>query len=260
MSLAKKGRWSGPITLDDTWAIGDLTDNTGTAAFELYAGTYYWGSSTDLAAYIKSRMDATSGGRTYTVSVSDGEGGTGKLSMSVDNGTFTLGFADAEGSMFSDLIGISTIDSVSSITGGSHVRALWLPDCVPDTPYHLQSNGEQRVNNNVSIAENGAYYAYTGATSTHNEYTYQAVEQNKAIDAAETVFNQSWETFWEDCIAGGQTWCAKPAQDIRWHEDAAVDGTYKQYNITNVRTAEMTRTTPQWDGLWRIRIATVLDV
>ena len=94
---------------------------------------------------------------------------------------------------------------------------------------------------------------------TTNEYTYQAVSKNKTITAGETVVNESYETFWDDCIAGQASW-ADAGKALRWYADAGTDGTYKTVCITNTKSPEYARTIPEWDGQWRIRIPTIKNV
>jgi len=229
-------------------------------------GTYYWssvGDDVDFADHIKARLEAASvtagNSNTYTVSVDAGEDGTGKVTIAVDSGTYTLTWGNAEGQIVRDLCGFDDdITAQSTATSALQAKALWLPGCPVETPYHLDSSGQPQLLGAVTLSEDGTYNSMVGASHTRNEYVYQALTQAKTIAAAEDTGNESYEQFWLDSMAAGQNWAA-PGTRMRWYKDADTDATYITYNQLNILTPGYERVNPSWDGLWRLQMNVALD-
>lgn len=260
------GKWESLITIPSggaTIGIGESGGGSGNVTFA--AGeTYYWSSpgnnSLSLIAEIQAQLDASPGtlARTYTVSMTSGEDGTGLVSIAPDSGTLIVTFS----STIELLFGVVTNPAllVNPWTSERHVEGLWLPDCPPETEYGLDSDGLPIIAGVASVGENGTYGAMMGAKHTLNEYTYQAVKKSRAIAASESSVNESFESFWLDSVAAEALyWPATPGR-VRWYRDADDNDTYKTFNVTNVNSPQMQRMSPGYDGLWTVRIPVVLDV
>lgn len=242
-----------------------VTDDGGAHNITIDAGTYYWSSVgnnvEDFAAQLAEDINqAATGSGTFTVSISAAEGGTGKVTIAISSGTFSLAWGTGDGLTVRNLCGFAAnISAGASSTGANHALGLWLPDCPVDTPYGLTSDGLLTYDAIATYAPDGTYKAVSYSSVTNNEYTYQAVSKNKTITAGETSTNESYETFWDDCIAGQASW-AEGGKALRWYADASTDGTYKTVCVTNITSPEYYRTVPEWDGQWRIRIPVIKNV
>lgn len=241
------------------WSM-DFTDSGGTSTVTVPAGTYYWSSagseSNDLPAELAAQLnaDATLAG-TYTVTISAGSFGTGKVTIasSVD---FT---AEWNVSALRLLFGFDgDLDTVStdSFVSDNHVEGLWLPQAPVETPYGLGSSGRPRSAAHVSVSPGGHMTAYHGPKHTRNEYRYAAVVATKVIQAQETTAGESYESFWLDGIRGEATW-ATSGRSLRFYASADTDATYLTHHVINQTEPEIDRVDPAWDGLWSVVLRTV---
>lgn len=228
------------------------------------AKTYYHSSagndSVSFAARLKALLDAASpNARTYTVTISAGELGTGFMTISVSAGTFSLTSVNADLRALMGFAGDLT-PTAASFVGTLHAEAIWLPDCPTNTPYHLGSAGMPQAQAAVSVAPDGTYNNFTGAKHVRNEISYEAVAQRKAITAAETTTGASYQSFWLDAIYGEEPWAAIPGGQLRWYKDVSDNATFKTFNVLQVTSPDMTRMDASWDGLWRVRLEVVEHV
>lgn len=268
--MATRSKWEAKIVVPSTdWSdTGNfqLAESAGGVATDITitSGNYWWssgdGAGNDFAAHLKAMLDATSvtigNSLAYTVTVDATATGTGKLTIAVSSGNYTITWGSADGQTVRDLCGFTgNITAQTTSTGNSQVQALWLPDSPAETPYHVSSLGKAIASGVVSISEDGTYYAFQGARYRMNEYVYRFITQEKAITVAESPANAAYETFWNDAIGGDGAW-ARIGQQLRFHEDADKDGTYVEYNMRDVREPSYQRSpqTSHWDGLWDVTI------
>lgn len=255
------GKWEALATIPTgDWEFA-LTDNSGgpyTITLTA-ANTYYHSSagndSVDLPAKLKELMDAASG-QTYTVSVSAGVSGTGKYTISVDSGTFTISWTDTA---LRNLLGIDAGDDVSAVatvTGSSQAEGLWLPQCPVETPYGLASQGIPISAADVMLSPDGTMYAFHGPLRRENEYVYRAVDVARVIASQEGTVNESFEQFWLDAIRGDASW-ATAGRSFKFYEDAGDDATFLTYHILTEDRPTVARLDPTFDGLWTVTIKTV---
>lgn len=258
------GKWEARIVIPTGGWVASVTDAGGTdaTAISLAAGATYYHSSAgsganDLAAEIQSDLNASvtlSG--TYTVTVSAGEGGTGKYTIA-STGNFSVAWTSTG---LRDCLGFSTAPggAASSYTSEGQAEGLWLPDCPAETPYGLASSGKPRSAALVTLSEDGTYFATHGDVVRFNSYAYRAVSRARTIAASETVANESYEQFWLDAIRGEAAW-ANAGRKLRWYADADTDATYKTYNATDVVEPMVERHSPDYDGLWSVRLEVAED-
>ena len=253
--MSLKSKWESRITVPSaTWTM-DLTDSGGNdPAVAIAAAEYYHSSAgsaaNDLPATIEAALNTAIGPTgTYTVTVSAGDGGTGKYTISCTD-SFTLNWNDTE---LRDLLGFTgnLTPSATSFTGSDQAMGLWLPDSPVQTPYHLSSSGMVHSASLVTLSEDGTYYAFHGSKHVKNQYEYLAITQEKMIEAAETTTNASYEKFWKDCIRGEQSWSAG-GREVRFYKDVDDDATFKTYNWLTVDRPGYTRMRDDWDGLWNV--------
>jgi len=263
--MSLMSRWEARIVVPTGGWDMDLTESGGggTNTITLPAGNYYWNSTdTDptllltLGNICDDQSIANGNSYTYTFSVSDGEAGTGKLTVSAAfGGTFTLT------NVQSDLLALLGFDAdlsptASSFTSDNHVQGLWLPDCPVETPYGLASSGMPVSAAVMTMSEDGTYFASHGAKITRNEYTYAAVSLARTIAASESVASESYEQFWLDCIRGEKTW-ANAGRRLRYYKDVTDDATYKTYNVAAVQSPAMSRASGDYEGFWTVGLSVV---
>lgn len=261
MSLWSK--WEGRAVIPSgNWTCA-LTDGTGGPyTITLTAANTYYHSSpgndtVDLPAKLKALFEAAGGGvRTYTVTCSAGESGTGKYTIAVDSGTFSITWTSTD---LRDLLGFTgNISAQTTSTGSNHAQGLWLPECPVETPYGLASSGMPMSTAVVSLSEDGTYSVTHGAKHTRNEYVYGLVALSKVVAASESTTNESYETFWLDTIRGEEPW-ANAGRQVRYYADTDVDGTYITFNVLNVARPDIARASPDWDGFWTVRLEVAVN-
>jgi hypothetical protein len=240
----------------------DLTESAGggTNTITLLADTYYWSSvdgvgstlTTTLASLCDDQSVTNGNSNGYTFALSAGELGTGKLTVSVDSGTFTLTSIQADLLALMGFTGDMT-PTAASFVGTNHVESLWLPDCPVETPYGLASSGLVSSEAMVTLAPDGTYFASHGSKMTTNEYIYQAVSVAKTVAASEGTTGESYETWWLDTVRGEEPW-ATAGRQVRFYKDTDVDATYLTFNVTGVSRPEISRRESSYDGYWRVRL------
>jgi hypothetical protein len=257
------GKWEARVVIPSGgWTI-TVTDSGGTATdvVSLAAAETYYHSSTgteanDLPAEIQAQLNASGTlNGTYAVTVSAGEGGTGKYTLSATE-TFTVSWPAASLDLRNLLGWTSGLAGQSTYTAPNAAEGLWLPDCPVETPYGLDSAGKPRSAALVTLSEDGTYFATHGDYVRNNSYYYRAVSKARAIQASEATTNESYESFWFDAVTGEEPW-ANAGRQLRWYKDADTDATYQTYNAVRVAEPMLERTAADYDGLWQVTIEVV---
>ena len=251
-------KWEARITVPTGGCDISVTDSGGTSTVTIPAGTYYWSSagdgSNDLPAELQSQLnaDATLAG-TFTVTISAGSSGTGKLTIA-STAAFSATWPD---SALRLLLGFdSSLSSATSHTSDNHVQGLWLPQAPVETPYGLSSAGKPRSAVSVSVSPGGHMTAYHGPKHKRNEYVYPVVQVAKVIQAQESTEGESYESWWLDGVRGEASW-ATSGRSARFYASADVDGTYLTYHIINQTEPEVDRVNQNWDGQWSVILRVV---
>jgi len=261
MSLHSK--WEHLLTIPTgDWTMS-LTESGGGGAQTITltaANTYYWSSAgndtVDLAARLKALLDAASvaagNSNTYTVTIAAGELGTGKLTIAVSAGTFTLTSINDDAQALMGFTAELT-PTAASFTSDKQVESLWLPDTTVETPQGLASSGKVVSTSLVTVSEDGTVSNVHGSKHVRNEYVYAFVPVAKAIQASESVTNTSFESWWLHGIRGQEPW-AKAGQQVRYYKDADADGTSLTFNAIPQQSPQSERTQADYDGFWTIRL------
>lgn len=233
-----------------------LTDNSGgpytitLAAAETYYHSSLGNQANDLAAELKTLMDAASG-RTYTVTVDATVGGTGKYTISVDTGNYSITWTDTA---LRNLLGFtSDVSSQSTATGANQAKGLWLPAAPIWKEYGIESEGKPRSSANIQVGSDGTYYAFHGARTTRDRLRWPVVQVPRVIAAEEDTVNESWEQFFLDCIRGEAAW-AVSGKSLRWYKDADTDATYQTYHAVSANEPLVARVNEDYDGLWSVEL------
>jgi len=233
----------------------DLDEPAGaTGTVTVPAGTYTW--ATFLTAW-ETALDAV-GDWTYTASISDGEGGTGKLTLSASGGTFTLELADADPFTLIGHTG-DMAPAATSFTGAAHVRGMWLPD---GPPLSLTGLGDDLDESDETVAESpdGTVWRLVyQRKSVQRDLRYQGISRARCRIAGELVAGESFQQFWRDVIQGDKSYFS--IGKVRIFPDADVDGTSTQYYVgAGLKDLTPAALKEGWLGAWTITIPRLVKV
>lgn len=261
--MANKGKLESLLTIPSGGYDFSLDDATGGPyTVSLTAdNTYYWSAAgndtVDLPARLKERMDAASVGNTYTVTISAGEGGTGKLTIAVDSGTFDLTWTDTE---LRDLCGFdANISAAASSTGADQVHGLWLPDCPPMTPFSVSDEGWDESDAITTMAPTGQLCSTVYNTRVATSLEWRMVAKARARTADESTTNESFQTFYKQSLWGLKEW-ASAGGPINYHPDADVDGTFTNYGVVLDKEFKPPQVTAGFDSWYTVMLRRLVKV
>lgn len=240
------GRIEARITIPTGGWTVDINDSGGAAAVPatVPAGTYYLtspdvvgGGTKGLLEALADELNTAAPTDTIAVSISAGEGGTGKVTIT-STGSTLIEWDDVE---LRDLLGFDADASGTTMTGANQAQALWLPDGPYDAPNTLDGSwwGEPESDFVGSSNAAGYVWGYAGQSREVLErLVWGAVSRNKAIQANETTENESWERFAKQGIWGQAAW-GTPTGPIRIHPDADEDLIYATYAVPELRAVKL---------------------
>lgn len=222
------------------------------------AGTY--SGMTALCAYLKTALDAQKPltAAVWTVTLSTGASGTGKVTIAAGAGTYTIAWDDIE---LEALLGYTSAPTaVATSTGASQARGVWIPDCP------LKADGDIKqaptaTDIRSTVGPTGYVYTKRGTQRyRHTGLTWSHVAINRVWKSEETTTNQSYERFVEDCIEGTAVdltsfFSVNSALQIYDHR-GALAGTAKSvtaWKVTQPPNLSAVRMSLQdYTGLWSI--------
>lgn len=204
--MAKGGRIEAAIVFAANVTFQWTDSAGGPLTVTVTAGTYY---ITDLCATIQTAIRNLAGtvGDGATVSVSNGESGTGKVTIT--GSTFSITWTSTD---LRDVLGFAgNITSQTSVTGDKHAKGMWIPS-VPKWTKHGDDEGDD--NSAVYVSDLRQTVSPQGHVKTlvntrYSEYRgirWEGVPQARARRMHESVTGESFERFWLDCILGDQTY------------------------------------------------------
>ena len=223
--MAKQGRLEARLAFSAN-QTGTVTDSAGgPAAWTVTAGNYY---QHELVSAFQTSVRAATGtiADNFTATISDGEGGTGRVTLTNTATPWSLVFTTTA---LRDAIGFSAnISNVSTAQTGTHARGLWLPG----NPAKFSMYGDGAggtIETDIRHLVSG-----TGVTTTlmgnkrrvHKNIAWTGVPNNRALAHFESVTNESFESFFLDVATGRVSTYIPVGTYIRHVWDADVDGTY----------------------------------
>lgn len=220
------------------WSL-DLTDADGTAVtVTVPAGDYYLnsvapgGTVTFLTAVATALTNG--GGVTYTVVADDdADSSTGKITITVSSGTFTLAWTNV---ILRDQLGFTGSSTVSSGTvaiGAKAARHLWLPNLqrLPEEPdpntgessdlfgTDAENFGREEADYDVTCSPSGVTTQTVGSRRFLAVLRFEPLLGMKMWTANEQVGNESYQTLWRDIMDNGGC-------PVRYHNWRADDDQY----------------------------------
>ena len=227
------GKVEGLITIP-TGGVQALTcedDNSTAAAITITAGTYYWssadGGANDFAAQVAADINADADlTDTWTVTISAGEGGTGKCTIAADGATCEVTWQDTD---VRDAMGFTgSLTGETSYASTNHVKGLWLPDGPPRSPYGLSDDGADEMDQTYTESSAGHVMTLGYQRKVVQAYVlWQGLSRKKVRIAGESVTGESRQQFVRDVLFAEATYCTD--RQLRIYPDADTDGTYTTY-------------------------------
>jgi hypothetical protein len=249
------GRWMAQIVVPSGVQVSATTNAGGPTTVNVTAGTYATLAAllTQLATDLNAQRPVTAG--SWTVTLSTGAGATGKVTIAVTNGTYSLTWTSTD---LRDLLGFTAnIVTVSTATGANQARGLWMPDCpLAVDGYHLAT--PRATDLRLTESPTGFVIGIVGNIKfRHRNIRYTAVRRERVWLAAEITVNESLERFLIDTQWGqGHVWFTPAskvvviAHDSNQLGNASVAGWYAKR--VDALDGLLERISDTWDGLWRV--------
>jgi hypothetical protein len=247
MITVPSGGWDFALTVT---AIGGPT--TGTIA----AGTYHL---TDFLAAVDTALEAVFGGDgAWTVTVSDGETGTGLVTIAHATQTYSLTWTDTDAR---DALGFAgnLTPAALSFTGTKVAQQLWLPNA--EAAFAYGNGDEGHTETDAASTESPRGDVKTLVYNSRQVLPYARwshVQVAYARISGESVSNSSFERWWRN-TQGGELSYFEPSSQIRLYWDAGV-ASYKTYRVASRRGTEMPRVDEGWNGLYTISLERLVRV
>ena len=177
------------------------------AVASIAAGTYYWlqdGSADDLCLALETALDAASlaslGGRTYTATISS----AGILEIqSSAAAVWEVEWSHANTAVPDTLFGALDVDESSdgsgSLTSDHQVGNVWNPEA----PYPQESENRPRYRSTSNTTGSARSRTERWGGRTRRRILCDHLASNKIFTAEETVANEAFQRFFEDCISLG---------------------------------------------------------
>jgi len=230
------------------------------------AATYYHSSagndSVDLPAKLAALLDAA-GAATYTVSVDAGESGSGRYTISATGGSvadFTLTWISTA---LRDVLGftgnLATGGGTLTYTSQGAAQCLWLPSAgngsgVPIGTTAIGDDIDETDASDIGTPDSSNVTRFSYHRRGINAVDYQACTAARSRVAYETYTNESWQSFWRDCIDGDLSAQIVAVAQVRIYTDATVDTTYYDYWVRGLGRCEMESLIRGWQGRFTIKI------
>lgn len=208
------GRLEAFLTVPSSTTIAATNSGGSGTSVSLTAGTY---TPTSFCAHLATRLNAVRTPATWTVSLSTGTSGTGKVTIDCVGETWAITWTTAAAGTvlgYSGNIASTTDPAVSDY----NARGLWLPDC----PLNMDGDPDRapRVTDaRSSESPTGAITTLVGTSKyKHTGLKWSHVTRGKVWEGAATTTYASFEQWWKDSqVSAGHTWfSAGSAFQLYW--------------------------------------------
>lgn len=254
------GRVEAFFTVPSTGNAIAVTTNAGAATFTWAAGSY---TPSSAAAYLQTSLNTqapvTAG--TWTVTLSTGSSGTGKFTLSVSAGTFSITWTSTA---LRDVLGFTaTITTQSSATATTNARGLWLPDC----PVDLDGDPDRAP----EVTDSRSTESPTGGTVTlggntkyvHKNLRWSHLTRAKVYEGAASVTYSSLQQWFRDTqFNSGHAWFSRGSAFHVYWDNAGTDrilgydlnsgaGPASGWTLSPaIATFEPQKVSQGWIGMW----------
>ena len=260
------GRIEAQMTVPAGVSFTATNSGGGPTTIAITPGTYYISA---LVTHVQSQLNALRTPANWTVTLSTGASGTGKVTINwTGAGTYSVAWT-ASGTTLRDVLGftadLSGVTQGVPSTGAKQARGLWIPDCTLgldcDTPRAPLISDAMTV-----VSPRGDATVLVGNTMyRHTALRWSHVVESKTWEIAATIANASWETFWKDVHLGqgGISWFS-PGSKLKIFDHAArvlgsdanggagVGGWVASKGPAEIAPKKVDAR--GWGGMWRIEI------
>lgn len=232
---------------------GTVTDSGGgPAAWIVAAGSY---RPYEAVAALQAAVIAATGavGNNFTATISDGEGGTGRVTLNNTSTPWSLAFTTTA---LRDAIGFSAnIAAVSSAQTGTCARGLWLPGTPKFSMYGDGAGGSIETDLRTTVSPNGFVNTLYGSKRrVHRNLLWTGVANNRAMAHHESVANESFESFFLDAATGRVSSYIPVGTYVYLVWDADVDSTYARGRLQWSADFDLETMVAGWTGRYNVRL------
>jgi hypothetical protein len=261
--MATRGKLEGRITVPvGGWAfLVNDSGGGGAASGSIPAGVYFLSSpattGSSLIDAFAAALNVAASTDTLTVSLSAGEAGTGKVTITSSGSTVLDWDTSTE---LRDLLGFSTdLAAGTSWTGSAAARGLWLPDCAFKAPNGGGWRGWPESDFIANEHQAGLVAAFMGRSRMAMEIKWAAVSRPRVWQAHEATVNESWERFARDCIWATTSSWGKPGGPIRFYPDAATNTAFGTYTVQTMKDINPEPLEAGWvAGPWQVSLTNLI--
>lgn len=258
-----RGKLEARINVPSTGYACSITDDGVSSQNATVADGYYYLSSGDtysngFIAAFEAALNS-SGSDTWTVTIDAIEDGTGRVTIGNDGATCEVTWTNT---VLRDLLGFTAdLSGATSYTGSYQAQALW----IASYGYQGRHGGGAFLGHPVSDKHDwrnsaGYYGGVAGQTHYVHSLRFPMELDRKANKISESVTNESFQTFLEDCIYAGKEW-ASVGGPIRFHSDASDDNQRTTWSVPGMSEFSPIRQDGDgWDGLWSIELPLLILV
>ncbi len=235
------------------WAV---SVNDGIVYVATLAAATYSGPSAVVAALVVALNAAALGAgsaKTFTASIASGEAGTGKTTLTISAGTFSLVWTATN---LRDLLGwAANLAAAGTYTSPSGCLGMWLSDSPISQSIPLGDAGDIEGDLSVIVSPLGVTKTIATTSRTrHPGIAWTHVSLARARQSQEANGVRSFERFVRDCMIGstGLAYFAAGGDITVWWDAGA--GTSQQYNsVPPAKVADVLKPAEAggWLGLWR---------
>jgi hypothetical protein len=260
------GRLEGILRVPSATTVAATNSGGGPTSVSLTAGLY---TMTAFCAHLQARLNAVRTPATWTVTLSTGTSGTGKVTIDCVGETWVLTFTSAEVGTVLGFVGniASTSDAA---TGTQNARGVWLPDC-PLMLDSRPSSAPEVTDLRQSEGPTGTMYALVGCTKyVHTGLRWSHVVEARTHEGAATTTYASFQQWLRDTQFGsGHTWFTPgSAFQVYWDNNGtdtlvgldlnAGTGPSAGWKLSGLNTFNPKRRDENWNGIWTIEIPKIV--
>jgi hypothetical protein len=247
---AKQGRLEARYTFSANQQVSWTDSAGGPLTATVTAGNYY---PHELASALQTSIQGLTGavGANASVTISDGEGGTGRCTITTSDTPWSLSWTTTP---MRDALGFSAnISNVSAAQTGTHVRGLWLPGLAKFSQYGDGAGGTIETDLRHLVGPTGVVTTLMGnKRRVHKNARWTSVVNSRALAHFESVTNESFESFFLDVATGRVSSYIPVGAYVRLVWDADVDGTYAVGRLMWPDTFDLEQYVSGWVGRFRV--------
>jgi hypothetical protein len=248
------GRLDADITVPTGgWDLSYTDSAGGPLTANIAAGTYL---PNELVSAVQAAVIALAGavGATFTATISDGESGTGLVTLNATATPWSISWTDTD---LRDALGFAgNITAVSaSQTGTKCAVGLWLPgNPAMFSMYGSGSAGTRVTDYAATVGPTGRVHALMGNQYVqHVGVRWDGVPSHRALAHFETITGESFESFVRDVMTNRKSYVSiNPLIRLTWSAD--VDATYAEGRVLWPAVFDLEAMVTGWTGRWNVRL------